>query len=181
MGKWEREVYRVAACPCGTGRIDRVVESPDGPWSRPYTSYELDCAACSANWHMSPDGTLTERASEADHRAASAASARAATALQDYLTSLLARFSFPPFTRKVDEFDFLVEQGLYRGTIGKYRHARRTREMRDLAVVRSVSSIVPRLVAEHGDIAHYNALVDAAKSAAEQAAAKSKAVKSMHF
>lgn len=181
MGLWEKDVFKVADCPCGKGAIQRVIESPDGPWSRPHTSYELDCTDCSAKWDMSPYGTLTERASEGEYRAASNACSKAATALQVYLESLLAEFSFPPFKRLSDEFAFLLEQGLYHETFGKYRHARRTREMRNLAAVRPTSVIVPRLVEQHGDNVQYRALAAAAKSAADVAATKYEAIKHLHF
>lgn len=135
MGTWETDVRKVGACPCGKGHIKRVVESPDNPWSRVHTSYELACADCSAKWDMSYSGTLTERASQGDYCAASAASSKATADLQGYLNSLLAVFTFPAFKRRIDEFAFLSEQGLYRGSVGQYQYARRTSEMRDLAKV----------------------------------------------
>lgn len=165
MGTWETDVYDAGPCPCGKGHIERIVDAPDNPWSRPHTSYRLACEDCAVGWNMSYDGTLTDRASEGAYQTALAESSKATNNLQEYLNSLLAQFNFPPFNRQIDEFEYLTKNGLYGGSIGQYRYARRAREMLDLAQVSTASAIVPSLVNTFGDITQYVAMVHKAKAA----------------
>ncbi len=181
MGTWETDKFNAGACPCGTGHINRIVESPDNAWSRAHTSYELSCADCEAGWDMSYSGTLTERASEGEYEVASEKSSKATQGLQNYLNSLLASFTFPTFKRMADEFEFLFARGLYRGTIGQYRYARRTGDMSAIAEIRPNSAFVSNLVKTHGDGAQYQGLVDAAKKASDVAEAKYKSVKRFRY
>lgn len=178
MGVWETDYFDVATCPCGKGRVKRVVESPDNPWSRIHVSYELACADCTKAWDLSAlDGSLTERSTLLESREADEASRQAEAAVVEYLNSLLTAWSFPAYKTMAAEFDYLTEKGLYRETIGKYRFARRTSTMGEIAKARPNSSIVPELIQKVGSPTTYSSLAAQAQAARKAAEAKSKAVK----
>lgn len=181
MGTWETFVQDIEGCPCGQGKIQRVIESPDNPWSSVHTSYRLACNHCSENWEMGYQGTLTELASEKEYKLALAASAVAADDLQSYLNSLLSLVTLPIFKRKVDEFEYLRNQGLYNETLGKYKYARRTREMREIAEISAESIILQDLVGKFGNLTLLQSKIKAANLASETAYAKANAVKRKHY
>ncbi|MGO7380258.1 hypothetical protein ACC721_25130 [Rhizobium ruizarguesonis] len=182
MGVWETDYFDVAACPCGEARIQRVVESPDNPWSRTSVRYDLACADCSKNWDVSSfDGTLTERSSLQASRAADAVRKETEAAVVEYLNSLLAAWPLPPFKTMAAEFEYLVVKGLYTGTIGKYRFARRSYSMREIAKVRPSSPLAPELIQKLGTTTKYDSLTGQAQVARQAADAKAKVVKRIHL
>ncbi len=178
MGTWETDTYNLAACPCGKGHVQRIVETPDNPWSRMSETYELDCGDCTKAWDISSyDGTLTDRQTKNDAAEASAASQAASSAMVGYLNSLLPIWPFPSFKNKGAEFEYLLAMGLYKGTVGQYRYLRRTQSLLEIADVRTDSPIMLELVKKVGDPKKFESLVADAKTAKQTAAAKSKAIK----
>lgn len=175
---WETDRYDLADCPCGEGKIVLERHSPDNGWSRPYDTTEIACPKCVKLWGASYSGDyLTEKSSEAASRQADAQSSQAASSVIGYLNSLLPNYSMPKFKTMGAEFDYLRDAGLYPGTVGQYRYARRSADMAEIAQVRSDSSIIPTLIQSAGDADTYQALIAAAQTAKKVAADKSAAVK----
>ncbi|MBY3386306.1 hypothetical protein [Rhizobium laguerreae] len=178
MGVWETDTYNVAACPCGKGHVQRIVETPDNGWSRTNESYELACADCEKAWEISSySGTLTDRQTRKESGQASAVSQAASAAVVEYLNSLLPSWPFPSFKTQGTEFEYLSVKGLYEGTVGQYRYQRRAQTLHDIAEVGAHSSIVPELVKKVGGMKKYESLVAEAKTAKQTADTKYKAIK----
>jgi len=181
MGVWETDKFNVSKCPCGAGHLQKIVESPDNPWSSIHVTYELSCTACSSAWDVSSyNGTLTERSTSQAARDAREASGEADAAVLAHLDSLLQSWPFPPFKKKAEEFDYLTEKGLYNETIGKYRFARRTKSILAIAKLRPKSPIVPELVQKCGNPETYESLVSEAAAAKQDAEKMAKLVKVIH-
>lgn len=175
---WEVDSYDIADCPCGEGKIVLERHSPDNGWSRPYDTTELACSKCAILWEVDTFGNhLTEKSSRAASRQADAEASAAAGKITDYLNSILPHLVMPTFKTMGAEFEYLHAQGLYRGTVGQYRYARRSDEMMEIAEVRADSAIIPHLVGTVGDHEMYDALVAAAQATKKVAADKSKAVR----
>lgn len=182
MSTWETNYFDVAICPCTSGKVQRVVESPDNPWSRVSISYRLDCDDCNKHWDVSDyNGTLTDKATHLAAAEASAASRAADEDVFGYLNSLLQEWPFPSFKTKGAEFDYLAVKRLYKGTVGQYRYARRTKTMKELAKVWPSSPFITELVEKQGSTAEYNSRTSKAQAANQNAEAKSKAVKRIHL